>query len=703
MRSKFICASAMLVILMLQVFCFASFAALDVQRWSNLGSTGHEFAFSVSEQSQIGNSDFLRLLHETADEYSVSILKSTSTFVGERQSLVVSGVYTWDSFPTDQLDLTSGEPPVRDEEFLASYGSGSPDQCGTVSSVGNFYPVRIQSMESYLEGENSSVQGSYLITSVSETDEAAIVEALSKGLGVDEELVSGTSNGSTHSAGSLVVSSMALLLVSLASFALSLVAYPLTNAHSVGVLKLMGWSGRSAWLEMMKAPLLLSGGLAVAAVFAQALLVDGARASYYLASVLLAVISLLLMTAVSLLALLAISKVSPIGLIARSSSFGVVRYSGLILKVAATASAAAIVCVVAPAFTRGAEMLSQRSSLRPYEDYYVLLGGVLTNSDLEALSTSTSTLARKYAGLYDLVNEPFGGLFVLDGSVDEIHRVTINVNCLNASHIVDESGNPIQVSEKEEGRIVLIPISKKADTERLIAREQDYLSGLYASDLGRFGVEGDPVLHYLYYKNEGSIPFLDSGSATLRASEDPVIHIMTGANATISEKSYLQNMDLDSPLKFDLTEGEAGALQETLDTSTDFGENKISVVTVKEAIATESSSQFASIVVVLLVVSVVLALGLAAGAVMSAALFAVKKREICVKRLLGWRTIDRYGVGPYCVLVVNLLAFAAICSQVSGLLPRLVAALFCSMDMALYLLTLSRYERKNLPLMLKGE
>ena len=192
-------------------------------------------------------------------------------------------------------------------------------------------------------------------------------------------------------------------------------------------------------------------------------------------------------------------------------------------------------------------------------------------------------------------------------------------------------------------------------------------------------------------------------SSSEDAVTDPVIQVITSSNVTISEKSYLQNMGISFPMKMDMGTTEAKRLQDYLDSSETFKDNSIRVTTIQNALDEELTAQSGSFAAMMLAVLLFLGIGLTAGIVLSATIFAVDRQEICVKKLLGWGTMSRYGITPHLVALCDVLAVAAIVLSTTGVVAPIVALFSFGLDFLLYMLVLAMFERKNLHLMLKGE
>lgn len=355
-------------------------------------------------------------------------------------------------------------------------------------------------------------------------------------------------------------------------------------------------------------------------------------------------------------------------------------------------------------FNQGIDLMVSRAAWAPYNDLYVLTGTTLTESDLDLLSSNPSSLAAKYASLYEIIDTQFGGQFIQSSGSDGTARITVNTKYLDDHNLLDEHGERISISDTEADRVVLIPASMKDETENVLDAEQAYLSRLYEGERNRFGVERAPSrLNYIYYKDGASFFLFSDSSSSEDVVTNPVIQVVTPSNVTLSEKSYLQNMGISFPMKMDLTASEAQRLQDYLDSSDVFKDNGIRVVTIQHALDEELTAQSGSFAAMMLAVLLFLGIGLTAGIVLSATIFAVDRQEICVKKLLGWGTMSRYGITPYLVALCDALAVAAIVLSTTGVVAPIVALFSFGLDFLLYMLALAMFERKNLHLMLKGE
>lgn len=123
---------------------------MDADRIAQLGQTSNTLVFQLSGPGHSTQAvDAAAQLASSC--HGVSVMREVDRLSeGGTSRVEFYGRFNWDSFPTEQLRLSSGRLPTKDGEWLANRQTGEPGQVGTIYEFGNNMEVTLHADDFYV-------------------------------------------------------------------------------------------------------------------------------------------------------------------------------------------------------------------------------------------------------------------------------------------------------------------------------------------------------------------------------------------------------------------------------------------------------------------------------------------------------------------------------------------------------------------------
>lgn len=786
-----LCVTAVVCLLFVTVALFSLWAYGDSQRVSFLGETEYSERLQVNGSS-VSADTVAAALDALSDAYDVSIMRVVSSLGDDGgQETVYAGAFSWDTFPVDQLCLLSGSVPSEGEGFLASWETGEPDQTGLMYSFAGSSRVSVRPLGeavsdfagettsgSASEGSSASAapasatpalsgpDGIYLVTSTRPYDADAVNQALSQlfGLSVDELLSVRTTHVSAPSV--VMYASVAIAAVSGCAYLLFVVSAPVSDAKRIGVCKMLGWSGGATW-SSVAVPVLASQ--ACVAVLADALLLLLASPvgwDFVAALVAAQVVVVLLTQAMGALALLVIRRIPVASMLGNGVSLRVPLAASVSLKLLVVAGIVAVMAGMSGTFD---DVVEQCRSValwnREGGSYYVFASSALTDEQLRSVSSGDTAYSDKFASLYEMLNDEYGGCYVtagesvpLEQGAEVSYRVLssasgdasatgdatdpsttrsaadpvwasatgttdpaaadratsrewtemdVNVNYLDGIGLTDEAGNPIRIEESDARRVVLLPSTMpEGDRRTVLSRVAYNLDTMYQAESVRWGDAAstwDGGLDVMVYQGGRELfSFSRSvGEDTGYLVEDPFFLVLTKANASNMERSSLALTGTSARMLLPVDDGEAQHLEGWL-AENGFADDEIALAPLSDAFSEETARMLSSMGLLAAVVGLVLALDAGTSWLLASLLVMAHGRRYAVERLLGWGWPARHERGLRLVGAVATLVAAAMLVLGCGAVAMVAGAACLGVDALVLMMVLRRSEGRSVMALVKG-
>lgn len=698
------------------------FAFSDSQRLATIGTTEYSVPFHING-TNVSTDDALSFFNNLSSTYNVSIVKTTETVNDGEATTIKSGVFSTETYPVEQLVLTSGAFPERLEEFVATTDSDDPNQSGLMYDFGGDDPVVVQSLDKEYS-ETGKVDGIYSIESTVFYDRAVVAE-ISDYFSIDENsLLEKTSSKVSGISGLFYITLGALGLLLLLTALINALS-PILKLKLINSQKLLGWSTLSIWFDSIKGSLTFSVVIACL-ILSVCYFIPGWSRQFFVSLLAVLVITLIVMIALSTVSLFATKRIKAVGALKGDSPFRLSLAGAAILKILF------VVCISISSvpIAQNIEILIKNHESQKYwveyGNYYVISQFIMQDNDKNSLLTGDPALSDKFASLYDDLNNELGAIYARSVDYPEIiqsndfsdtyQTLTVNPNYLKRHHVVDMNDNPFDFPENEANIIILIPQSRESETEEFVEQAKDDWVFNEESEKRRYANVSDvaensesknevPEVSFYIYNDAHKFFSFNERVAVENdyLLESPLIKVVTNHNIQQSEKWYLQTIGLNAPIKIpSLTDEDKAAFYE-IAYQHGFTEESIFIDTLVNCIASEIAQSQNSMNNLMLVFIVLFLLCAVSSFALIHIVLTSRRRWLDVARYLGYSLLTRHWQ-----TILFIVGIYAVCISVVGLVTGSVLAcmvVLCAaiLDAIISALVVWRLEARNTALLLKGQ
>lgn len=688
----------------------------EAQQYSTLGMANSSFQIQV-RNSQKSMAEMASEFDALSHRYHVSIVRTYSDYLDGTQRFVYSGVYCWDTFPTEQLNVVTGTLPSDREQFLSTTASEDPHQSGRIRDFAADCPVLVQwfSHDDALESPN----GIYTISSKTQFDGEALVDELSSFLGESRDDLTDVRTSFVLGRGLLPLVAMTAFVLILC-FVLTMVASILSNSQTIGIQSMLGWSKWDIWLNHVRGVFPYgAGSVVVLALIVAFCIQDSGWVVPWL--VLADGIAGILLLAISCLSVFVIARLGAASLLHGSVSFAGLQRVATLAKICVLVLLVVFVGYTIPLFEEAIPLWMNQSAWREQGDYTVVASSQFSSEDLQGTSSGDASFEQKYIELYRPLNDTYHGLWATSTDYPEgtdfteptaagYQTLTVNPNYLAVYPLYSVSGEQIKVAENEATPVVLIPEKLQAVQSQIRQNVAAYYSGMgkaeaskYGSDSHNYGGIVASDIRFIVYRDDAGLFSYDTNVAQNNNYEliSPVVYVMTDANASRMQLGDLIKSGPNYPMKLPLNAEQRERLQKELSEG-DLANNHLRLSLLEDAFLNEVGQSQLSFTLLVAACGVVLMVsGLASALLVHLAILS-QGDKLAVEMLLGWSFFERHRS----TLARELIALVLIVSLV-GINTRSVlgvgfTACAFAIDVAVGALIYLVYERQNAAVLVKG-
>lgn len=662
----------------------------------------------------------LAIFQKVAQTYDVSVEKVTKGITEESgnkyQNQLYSGVFSPDSYPVGQLQITKGDFPQTPDEFLATYTTGTPEQSGTLYDFAANDHIQVGSLQAYYQ-EKGLVDGNYRLVSTKPFNNVSAINDIASAFNQSSEaLLHPTTLEATLANPYLpfVVGAGVLMLL---VFALLMASIPILHMKVVGVQKLLGWSSRQIWAASLKVlPLVALLGAALTDVILL-LLIKEYSASFLIDLVGVEIAVFVLLMALASISFLIIKGYKTDAILKQSVSSSAPRVPAFVLKAAFVVFLAFFAIFVGPTINQTLQAYYAQQQWAKYGSYEVLSTTQPTSDDIDSIAAGDNRMTDKFAALYSLFNDSFHGMYIASSDYPcmdpnspplpgSFQTMTVNPNYLKTFPLQDSAGQPISVDESQAKRVVLVPQSRASEAASIGKKVCDSLQSLNEGFLQHGGAEESmptyQVETIIYKDTHPFFSFDDQvGKDTGYLLTSPVFSVITDANATPAEKSNLAKTGLNTPFKFNLDSAGLARLQKQI-MQTPLAANQPKFDTLENLTAEQITNTQNSMNFFLLTYGIVFVVNLVANFFLFSVVVLAKRKLLYVEKLQGLSLLYRFkGVLlTYGILYVVGFAFVALYTFASFWSLMLFASIVV-LDALISFLIMRYLETRNTTLQLK--
>ena len=622
------------------------------------------------------------------------------------------GRFNWDSFPTEQLRLSSGRLPTEDGEWLSSRQTGEPEQVGTIYEFGNNMEVTLHA-GSLFSPEETDAQGVFRVVSTRPFDKDAVLDAFSLTLGVPKDELASVHTHQLRSLGGMPAALGGIAFLCLLAYLMFVGCAPVAHSKVIGVERLLGWGRLAIWLQLITPA--LAAQLAAAILCDVAILALVAPLSFEFLALLVALqVGLVCLSALAgLTALAVVSSIPATAAIGRAFSLRLPVGIAAVVKLAIVAAVLIWTAAMSGIFSETLATLRDLSLWERHGELYVLESSKLTSEQVRSSSVGDTSHEDKFASLYELLNDSYGGRFVSASTVTPAKcatagvtcegswaQMSVNVNYLRQAALSSVDGGKIAIDEDEARRVLLVPSTMSSEQREAARAYAQWLDGtLFEAEALRWkegGAKRSGEMLCLVYEGGKSFFSYDRrvGETSGNMVDDPVFLVLTKANITNMERSGLVRSGVGFPLKLPIGEQEATQLKGYLD-SHGFAEDDIQVVTLAEAYRSQATVQAQALALVLLSITSIFALGVVSDLLVAGLMVLARRRQLSIQRMLGWGWAARHGRVLVAWVLIATAGLACMRLGGAGDVSLAIGGTALALDAAIFFILIRMYERRR--------
>lgn len=606
-------------------------------------------------------------------------------------------------FERSTIELENGTYPQKEGEWIGTMETDDPNQTGVVFDLFDDLPMKFEFLS-----RDASKEGSYILCCGLE-DQSKILDELAKGLNTTPEQLKTIHSQKQYDEGPVGIITAGIVVLVLL-FVLVCLFYPISRLPEIGVYKLLGLSPWMIWLRLLGPVFAWGAGFSFLNVVLQSLLVPRISARYLVEGLFAQCIWLVACMALSTLSLFIIQRYT-ISSILKGDHHGRVPYW---MSIGLKLVMIVLFGVLTPDLATVIQTISfQMQAANAYEkvaDEMTLASYEFIDDEFQQMLEGNNVVAKKLEVFFHEIEQTANAKYVRPMLYDEKYFMQNNqsvpddfepvvamfVNENELALYADLFSDPIESFYQKEGISVLVPDwMESTSTLDLV------LSAIiYPYEVNDMDVEIVPY----FYESRSKLVFtqnmrlVEQGFAFV---EDPVFVCMkdTLSDALIG----LGNQAGSNPIRIDDTKSNQNAIHAALSRA-GLLENHVRFQSVYDAIFKETMEGMKKAALLMLgTVGFLFFVDGLASYYLSLITLTVRKKEIFIKKMLGYSLFARYkrewmvngilyGVG----LVVTIW-------QSGSMLGFGLYTGFILLDGVMSLILIRGQEKKTLGLLLKGE
>jgi hypothetical protein len=526
-----------------------AFQIADAREFERLlGSFESPYQAYIPEEAHSDPEEFLSEAEKISREHRVNIVRISEEYASGNEPEIV--VYAHIEDPAafySRLPLTGGISSAEDAERLGYEMStkGSPGRMPAIADFAGNDALTVRPLREALA--NLPVSGTYHVLGSGGAEAARALLAAAGASGESESAYAGYSKP--------LPGLEAAVAAALAAAALS-VYRVLSSGREVAVMRLHGHSKhRAFWRASIRSATVANGAGAAATVFA-ALFVPNAGARFAFAVLSAQAIACAALAGLQLAAAAAASAAEASWVLKSKRADAGLLAADLVVKALVGAALAVRIALSADGLI---EVGALRDAAADWESAagYAVFTPFYAGNDSEDFGNGAKAIEKARRSMYMELNAL--GAVVCDASDyveigwesavadPESRYMLVNPNYLEAFPVLGSDGEPVSVDEGEADWILLVPESRRSDagelTEKWERQRSDFLrfdSEYYAAGPGECSGMSSQAVRIVWTRSGQRVFAFDTriGSGLDSSVEDPVMAVMTQANAAIADTAF---------------------------------------------------------------------------------------------------------------------------------------------------------------------
>lgn len=605
------------------------------------------------------------------------------------------------------LHLEEGETPQTTEQYVATYETSDPQQSGIMADLFEDDPRRFQSLSRYWKDHPEHGGGLYFLC-CPEENQNEVLKELAAALNTSPEQLRNTNSFKRYDEGPVKVILAGAFVLGLL-FILMCLFYPVSQIKKIGVYRLLGFSGVKIWFQLLW-PVFAAGTiLLILNIAVQVIFIPGITLSYIARAVLIQVGLLTGCVILSTLSLLVIRQYTLLSILKGNHHGTLIYWTSMLLKLAVFLLFIALVTSLILLgrtiwFQMQAASAFERSSNEMTVEQYDFIG-----DEFQQKLNGNDVFAQKMKRFFVQVEQTANARYIDPVVYDEsyfrgIHEsvpsgfepiIVMNINENELAQYSAWFEQPVGSYFQKEGLTLLVP-----DTMTDAMRDLTIDAVRYP-----WAIQGKEVKIDMNIYKAKEKPFFTQNMLLINQGyvfvEDPVFVCL---NSSVPEAWIgLDNQGLSNPIRIDSTKENKEAIKTAL---ADAGlmNNNVKFASLYDAVFKAAMNGMKiSTLLMTATVGFLFLVDLLASYYLTLIVLSIRKKEIFVKKILGYPFMARYQnewINEMVIGTFGLCAMIFTRQEMSGYMFYLILLLTDGIMMSGLI---RRQEKKALSLMLKGE
>ncbi|BDR58030.1 DUF1430 domain-containing protein [Xylocopilactobacillus apicola] len=662
--------------------------------------TSNSFQMQFKD-SRLTSDQVLKIFNQESRKYGLSFIKDTQD---SKNGQVKSVIFNQKSFPNAHFRLPEGNLFKDGREVYASYPvNNRTRQIPTFSKANR---IKIQSLTKFFEDKSLSVNGTYTVILPNDLNQTKIKKIIAADLGEESSALYAKQSGKVVGyVNRNLMLLVGLVVLTLLVLGMTIIYLPLSDLKTIGVKKLNGYSNMAILWDYLRFNVIMMLVVIIVTMVGSIGYFSYLPSNFLPSLIAVQLLMLLFYLSLNIITYLVITQVTIGRLLKDFLDFKFGNYLSYVVKFVFMIFTTFVLLQTGQQYKNLQNQLKTERDLEKYGN--VLTVDLLLETGLageEGLSNSPHYLAETHRFFKKLETKTQAQYFnaktikphlefAADKSLfkenEEFSYISVNQNYLKtlSSPIAKETA-----TSKE--RLFLVP-QELANDRRVKVICQNIMNILTDNQ-----AKDSKVIIKPYSE---PLQLINFNPTFPRNLQNPIIGVFNDQNMTMIEKSFLSGTGVNSsPYRIKNTPENLRKIEQAIKELNYSGFN-LKFSTVNSILSDNTAGALGSLHIVLGIIIVTFVFGVLASILLLACYLQTAKKQIAVRKLLGWKLFDSYK--DPCILlgiIYVIQVFILIVFQKSWLSLFLGVSLIV-IDVVTSFLALKIQESRKLSLVLKGE
>lgn len=605
------------------------------------------------------------------------------------------------------ISMKSGTIPKNNEQYIATYQTDDPKQTGIIADLFDDDPRQFQTLFRYWQKYPDSGEGLYFLCCPAE-NENEVLSKLAAALDTTVEQLRNINSFKQYDQGPIKIMIAGMVLLGLL-FVLMCLFYPVSQIKKIGIYKLLGFSEIKIWARLL-APVFAAGSaIAILNIFMQFIFISGITLSYIGQSCLWQFGMLMGCIVLSTTAMQIIHQYT-LHSILNGNQHGKVIYGiSLILKLTTFILFIVLVPSLIVLFQTLWYQVQATSAFEKSENEMTIEQYDFVGNEFQQKLNGNDVIAKKMKDFFieveDIANARYINSILYDRSYFQgIHKsvptdfesiIVMNVNKNELDLYSSWFEQPVESYFQTEGLTILIPDTMNDEIRDLVID-----SVKYPWDIQKREIKTSVVTY-----EANNLPVFTQNMLLVNQGyifvEDPVFVCL---NHSVPEAWIgLDNQALSNPIRIDETEKNKQAIKTALHKA-GLKENNVKFASIYDAVfKTVIDGMKKSSLLIASAVGFLFLVDLFASYYLTLIVLSVRKKEVFVKKILGYSFWSRYQNEWVNEIVIGTIGICALIFMRQSVFGFVIYAVLLFLDGVVMSILIQNQENKTLSLILKGE